>query len=304
VWQRQWLRDEVLNRQVGYWKKQMDGAPPVLELPTDRPRPEIADYRGALHDQPIPKRLTESLRALSRETGTTLYMTLLAAYQILLWHYSRCEDIVVGTDLANRNSAETEKLIGFFVNLLPVRTRVSPELSIRQFLEHVRDVALGAYAHQDLPFEKLVEELQPERTLSHNPLVQVLFVMENTNSQGLRTTGLQIEPFMPSITSRFDMVLFVQDKDGNLAQRWMYKMSLFYPQTIARMTGQYEILLNAMTAMPDAKISALGELLAEDERQHRVVAHKEFTEVSLQKLRTRRRTAKTTSEQAGAVTEV
>ncbi len=279
IWQRQWLQGDVLDHQLGYWRKQMEGAPAVLELPTDRPRPEIADYKGALHNQPVPKRLAESLRALSRETGTTLYMTLLAAYQILLWYYSRCEDVVVGTDLANRNSAETEKLI---------------------FLECVRETALGAYAHQDVPFEKLVEELQPERTLSHNPLVQVLFVMESTNQPAMRTTGLAIESFMPAITSRFDMVLFIQDKDASLAQRWMYKTALFDPQTIARMMNQYEVLLNAMTAMPDAKLSALAELLAEDDKQQRTIAHKEFAEVSLQKLKTRRRTTKP----AGAVTEV
>ena len=296
VWQRQWLQGEVLERQLAYWKMQMDGAPPVLELSTDRPRPEIADYRGALHSQPVPKRLADSLRALSRETGATLYMTLLAACQVLLSFYARCEDIVVGTDLANRNSAETEQLIGFFVNLLPVRTRLSPDMNVRELMERVRETALGAYAHQDLPFEKLVEELQPQRTLSHNPLVQVLFVMENATQQEMRTTGLAIESFPSSITSRLDMVLFVREKEGSLTQRWMYKSGLFDPQTILRMANQYETLLHAIAAMPEANLSALAELLAQNEKQQRAGEHKEFEEVSLRKLKVRRRTAKVPAE--------
>ncbi len=296
LWQRQWLQGEVLERQLTYWKTEMGGAPPLLELPTDRPRPEIADYRGALHSQPVPKRLADSLRALSRETGATLYMTLLAAYQVLLSFYARCDDIVVGTDLANRNSAETEQLIGFFVNLLPVRTRLSPDMNVRELMERVRETALGAYAHQDLPFEKLVEELQPQRTLSHNPLVQVLFVMENATQQGMRTTGLAIESFPSSITSRLDMVLFVREKEGSLMQRWMYKSGLFNPQTILRMANQYETLLHAIAAMPEAKLSALAELLAQNEKQQHAGEHKEFEEVSLRKLKVRRRTAKVPAE--------
>ena len=289
VWQRRWLQGEVLDRQLAYWKKQLDGAPSILELPTDRPRPEIADSRGALHTQAIPKRLGELLRTLSRDSGVTLYMTLIAAYQILLSYYTGAEDLVVGTDLANRSRAETEALIGFFVNLLPFRTRVSPDLSFRELLERVREIALGVFAHQDVPFEKLVEELQPERRLSHNPLVQLLFVMETAPEPARRTTGLVIDWFPSTITARFDMVLFVRDQQGMLTQRWMYQSSLFDPQTIARMAHQYETLLNGVATMPDRKLSAIRELLAENEKQQRAREHKEFTEVSLQKLKTRRR---------------
>ena len=180
VWQRNWLQGEVLEQQLAYWKQQLKGAPPVLLLPTDRPRPAKPTFRGAIHRFLLPASLAEAIRALSRQQGGTAFMTMLAAFQTLILHYTQQPDIVLGTDLANRTTVQTEALIGFFVNLLALRTDLSGDPTFAELLGRVREVALGAYAHQDVPFDKLVEELQPERSLSHNPLVQVLFVQQNT----------------------------------------------------------------------------------------------------------------------------
>ena len=184
VWQRNWLQGEVLEHQLDYWRQRLEGAPPVLMIPTDRPRPEKPTFRGAIHRFLLPLSLLESVRALSRQQGTTAFMTMLAGFQTLVLHYTKQPDIVLGTDLANRTTVQTEALIGFFVNLLALRTDLSGDPTFAELLGRVREVALGAYAHQDVPFDKLVEELQPERSLSHNPLVQVLFVQQNTPRLG------------------------------------------------------------------------------------------------------------------------
>ena len=166
VWQR--LQGEVLETQLSYWKNQLDGAPPLLELPTDRPRPAIQTYRGAVESALLPKSLSEALRILSQQEDVTLFMTLIAAFKTLLYRYTGQENIVVGSSIANRTRVEIEGLIGFFVNTLALRTDLSGNPSFRELLGRVCDVAFGAYAHQDLPFEKLVEELQPERNMSHS----------------------------------------------------------------------------------------------------------------------------------------
>src|SRR5215472_2446118 len=177
VWQRQYLSGGTLERQLDYWKEQLAGAPPTLDLPTDRPRQALENFWGGVHRQGLLPRLARDLQVLSRRHSVTFFMTLLAAFQVLLARWSEQEDVVVGTDLANRTRVETEKLIGFFVNLLPVRLRLVADSDFIEVLKQVREAALGAFAHQDLPFDKLVEELRPERKLTHNPLVQVLFVM-------------------------------------------------------------------------------------------------------------------------------
>src|SRR6185295_9742729 len=169
---REWLQGEVLEAQVAYWKGQLEGATAVLELPADHPRPPLQSHRGARYSISFPSALKRSLEELSRREGVTLFMTLLGAWQTLLMRYSGQQDIVVGTTIANRNRRETEPLIGFFVNTLVLRTDVSGDPSFKELLGRVREMALGAYAHQDLPFEKLVEELQPVRTMSHTPLFQ------------------------------------------------------------------------------------------------------------------------------------
>src|SRR5262245_47491461 len=180
VWQRQWLQGEVLEEQLGYWREQLAGAPAVLELPTDRVRPAQQSHRGAQLPLQLPVDLTAGLRQLSQHEGVTLFMSLLAGWQLLLARYSRQADVVVGSPVANRTRAEVEGLIGFFVNTLVLRTEVDGELPVRELLQRVREVCLGAYAHQEVPFEMLVEQLQPGRNMSYRPLVQVMFALQTT----------------------------------------------------------------------------------------------------------------------------
>ena len=188
VWQRQWLQGEVSDSQLAYWKKQLAGVS-VLELPTDHPRPPVQTFRGSKRCFFVPKSLTERLKALSREEGTTLFMTLLAAFQTLLHRYTGKDEIIVGSPVAGRNRTDIEGLIGFFVNTLILRTDFCGDPNFRELLGRVRKVALDAYAHQDLPFEKLVEELHPQRNSSHSPLFQVLFVLQNAPSEGSTACG-------------------------------------------------------------------------------------------------------------------
>ncbi len=188
VWQRNWLQGEVLEGQLAYWKQQLADLP-TLQLPTDRPRPAVPSLEGAFHFGTLPKRLAERLQALSKREGVTLFMTLLTAFKMLLSRYTQQGDIVVGSPVANRNRAEIEGLIGFFVNMLVMRTDLSGNPTFRQALRRVRQVALAAYAHQDLPFEKLVEELQPERDMSLNPLFQVSFQLFENTGLGHRSAG-------------------------------------------------------------------------------------------------------------------
>jgi NRPS condensation-like uncharacterized protein len=189
VWQREWLQGERLAEELNYWRERLAGAPPLLEMPCDHRRPVVESYRGAVQRFGIPGRLVEPLRDLAREQQATVFMVLLAVFQALLARYSGQSDIIVGSPIANRNRAELEDLIGFFVNMLVLRTEVAEELSVRQLIERVREVTLGAYDHQDLPFEKLVEELHPRRSLSHSPVFQVAFVLQNTPQAEGQTDG-------------------------------------------------------------------------------------------------------------------
>jgi amino acid adenylation domain-containing protein len=291
VWQRNWLQGEVLEKQLQYWKEQLEGAPPVLSLPTDRPRPEKPTFRGAMHHFLLSVSLAEAIRALSRQQGGTAFMTMLAAFQTLVLHYTKQPDIVLGTDLANRTTVQTEALIGFFVNLLALRTDLSGDPTFEQLLGRVREVALGAYAHQDLPFDKLVEELQPERSLSHNPVVQVLFVQQNTPRAASPMPGLEMTPYLLEVPSKFDMVVFVFENDKGVSGLWLYNPDLFDATTVARMEGLYRLLLEKVTANPAIRLSELVALLAEEDQVHRASQHKEFQEASLQKLKSVKRKA-------------
>ncbi|MCP4655902.1 MAG: non-ribosomal peptide synthetase, partial [bacterium] len=192
AWQRQWLEGEVLEAQLAYWKEQLAGLRGDLELPTDRPRPHLPTYRGALCRLALPQPLTEALKALSRQEGSTLFMTLLAAWNVLLHTYAQQDDLAVGSPIANRNHSEIEGLIGFFVNTLLLRTHLVGGPTYRELLTRVREAALGAYAHQDLPFEKLVAELEPERHLSRQPLFQVMMVLQNAPASEPELPGLTV----------------------------------------------------------------------------------------------------------------
>jgi amino acid adenylation domain-containing protein len=289
VWQRNWLQGEVLQKQVAYWRERLDGAPPVLALPTDRPRPDVQQFRGALYDAVIPAHIADRVRTVSRQQGATAFMTMLAAFKSLVFYLTKQPDVVLGTDIAGRNSLQTEALIGFFVNLLVLRTDLSGEPSFAESLKRVREVTLGAYTHQDVPFDKLVEELRPERSLSHNPLVQVLFVQQGGRRGALDMPGLELTPFMLDVPSKFDLAVFVREMDSGILSRWVYSPDLFDASTIARTSMMFQIVLEQVTANPEITMSALTEVLAETDRTQRAAEHKQFQSASLQKLKSVKR---------------
>src|SRR5579871_2685752 len=272
LWQRELLQGEVLERQASYWKSQLAGAPTLLELPTDRPRPHLQTSRGAILRRELSPELTQKLKALGQQEEATPFMTLLAAFQALLSRYSGQDQILVGTPIANRTQPEMEGLIGFFLNTLVLRGDLSGDPNFREFLRRVRETALGAYAHQDLPFEKLVEELSPERSLSHSPLFQVLFIFQNAprgtdDLDGLKVEALQSE----GVTAKFDLNLIIAPEGNGLRVSLEYNTDLFDGDRIERMLGHFQTLLQAIVADPDREISRLP-LLTETEKQQILVA--------------------------------
>jgi amino acid adenylation domain-containing protein/non-ribosomal peptide synthase protein (TIGR01720 family) len=271
LWQRNYLTGEILQKQLNYWQQQLNGIPTLLELPLDRPRPAVQSYRGAHSSIPLSAQLSQELVSLSKRMGVTLFMTLLTAFQTLLYRYTGSDDIVVGTPIANRNQQEIEGLIGFFVNTLVLRTDLSGNPSFEQLLIRVREVSLGAYAHQDLPFEELVEALRPERSLSHSPLFQVMFTLENTpkscfDLHKLTVSSLAVE----TPTAKFDLTLSMQDSASGLIGVWEYNTDLFNADTIARMALHLQTILEAIIANPKAQISK-SPMLTEAERQQLLV---------------------------------
>ncbi|MEG4234725.1 amino acid adenylation domain-containing protein [Microcoleus sp. Pol11C3] len=268
AWQNEWLVGEVLDVQLNYWKRHLGGQLPVLELPTDRPRPPVQTYRGAREFLELPKKSTDALKALSQQEGVTLFMTLLAAFQILLYRYTGQEDVIVGSPIANRNRAEIEGLIGFFVNTLVLRTELSGDPSFRELLGRVREVALGAYAHQDLPFEKLVEELQLERDLSRNPLFQVMFVFQNAPISALEFRGLSLTPVeVHNGTAKFDLTLELEESAEGIRGWFEYNTDLFDPLTITRMTNNFQTLLEGIVANPEQRLWNLPLLSGSEQHQ-------------------------------------
>ncbi|MEH1773540.1 amino acid adenylation domain-containing protein [Nostoc sp.] len=268
IWQRQWLQGDVLQSQWSYWQKQLADAPGLLVLPTDRPRPAVQSFAGAYQQFALSKQLTSGLIQLSQEQGVTLFMTLLAAYDTLLYRYTGVADILVGSPIANRDRSEIEGLIGFFVNTLVMRTNLSGNPSFCELLGRVREMAMDAYSHQDLPFEMLVEALQPERDLSHTPLFQVAFVLQNAPMSQLELTGLTVSPLVvEGTTSRFDLTLSMQNTAAGLVGLWEYNTDLFDANTIERMTGHFVTLLAGIIANPNERISQLPLLTAVEQQQ-------------------------------------
>ena len=269
-WQRNWLAGEVLETQLSYWKEQLLGAPPLLELPTDHPRPAIQTFHGAHQSILLTPIVGDRLKALSRQEGVTLFMTMLAAFQVLLQGYSNQDDLVIGTPIANRNRLETEGLIGFFVNTLVLRTGLSGNPTFRDLLRRVREVCLGAYAHQDLPFEKLVEELHLARDLSRNPLFQVMFVLQNTPLQAVDLPGLSLIPVeVDTATTHFDLTMHFADTVQGFLGTLTYNTDLFEAATVARMLTHFESLLEVIAEAPERRLSDLP-LLSEAE-QHNIL---------------------------------
>lgn len=265
VWQRQWVQEEVLERQLSYWKDKLGTELPVLDLMTDYPRPAVRTYRAGHSAFQLSGELTGALKALGLKEGTTLFMTVLAAFKVLLYRYTGQEDIVIGTPIANRSRVEVENLIGFFVNTLVVRSDLSGNPTFREFLKRVRGVCLDAYAHQDMPFEKLVEELRPERDLSHSPLFQVMLNLENAPKQPLVAQGLRIEEFeVFSDMAPFDLSLEMTEKGSGIDCLFVYNADLFDAATIERVAGHYRMILEGVVAYPDRRLSELP-LLTEAE---------------------------------------
>ncbi|MDF2630778.1 MAG: lgrC, partial [Symbiobacteriaceae bacterium] len=270
-WQRQWLEGGEADRQLAYWKERMAGAPALLELPTDRPRPPVQSHRGALLPVGLPADLAGGLAALGRQEGATLFMTLLAGFQALLARYSGQTDIVVGCPVAGRNRAETEALIGFFVGTLPHRTDLAGNPSFRELLVRVRAGALGGYAHQDLPLQRLVEELQPERNLSHSPLFQVVFALQNAPGAGQEPHGLTFAPVtIDTETAKFDLAISLEETAAGLTGTFEYNTDLFDRTTVERIAAHFQRLLAAAVASPDQPVAAL-DLLSDTERHQLLV---------------------------------
>jgi acyl carrier protein len=259
VWQRGWLRGEALEEQVAYWRKQLGGTLPVLELPMGRPRPAIVSHRGRTLSFILPREAADRLRELSRREGVTLFMTLLAAFKALLHRYTGQDDVVVGTPIAGRNRRETEGLIGFFVNTLALRTDLSGDPSVRDLLRRVREVTLSAYAHQDVPFEKLVEELRPKRSFGQTPLFQVMFELQNVRAEGLELTGLELRSVgAEGTTAKFDLrVTAVEGAGGELRVGWNYREELYEAAAVGRMAGYFGRVLEGFAGEPERRVSEL-----------------------------------------------
>jgi hypothetical protein len=267
-WQQEWLRSDSYRSDLEYWKNQLEGVRPESGFPTNRPRPAVLDSRGAMETMTLAPDLAGSVKELSRRENVSLYMTLLAAFKLLLSCYSGQTDIVVGSPIAGRNRAELEPLIGFFINTLVMRTNLSGDPTFAELLKRVREVTLGAYSHQDLPFEKLVEELEPDRNLGRTPLFQVMFALQNVPTERLQLSGVEAkrvpsEPF----TERFDLRLIMLETDQGIAGAISYNLALFEAGTIRQMMRHYGKLLEAAVASPHSKISDLSRTLPEFERK-------------------------------------
>ncbi|HEY0602264.1 MAG TPA: amino acid adenylation domain-containing protein, partial [Herpetosiphonaceae bacterium] len=267
IWQRDYLQGAVLDQQLSYWKQQLAGMPPHIDLPTDRPRPAVQTFHGAEQSIVLPAALTSALTSLSQQEGVTLFMTLLTAFKIVLQRYTAQSDIVIGVPIANRNRSEIEGLIGCFVNTLVLRTDLSGDLRFRDLLRRVRETALGAYAHQDLPFEKLVEELRPERDLSRTPLVQITFQLIGRASNRFEMTGLDVRSMgVSSNSAKFDLELQLIEIGDEIIAAAVYNTDLFEETTIVRLLRHLEIVLNAVAANSERRLSDLP-LLTDAERR-------------------------------------
>jgi len=281
-WQREWLQGEVLEKHLTYWRKELAGAPSELNLPADRPRGATQTFHGGSYSFDLSPRLTNALRTLSCREEVTLFITLLAAFQTLLSRYTGETDIIVGANIANRSRRETEGLIGFFINMLALRVDLSGDPSFRTLLSRVRTLTLNGYAHQDLPFDKLVEELQPERIAGRSPLFNVVFnyyVPDTPDAiPGLTLTPLAFDYQV----GRFDLSLIMIDNANGLSGVWKYRTDLFDDARIKRMHAHFETLLESIVADPEARLSAL-ETLTALERKELMVSNKELRRTNFKK---------------------
>lgn len=266
AWQRDWLKGDVLDRQIKYWKKELTGAQTVLQLPTDRPRPAVQSFRGATEVFHLPDNLLEGVKTLAREEDATLFMTLQASFMALLRRYSTQDDILVGTPITGRTHSETERLVGYFVNIVVLRGQFSSRLTFRALLQQVRERALGAYAHPDLPLEHVVAELSPDRDPSRTPLFQVMFIVHNPDAVS-QTSKVSGNRELQTGTSKFDLTMFLAEEGDRLEGMIEYSTDLFDSATIQRMCRQFGTLLQAIVANPDRRIDDLPLLTAAERQQ-------------------------------------
>lgn len=285
-WQNHWLQEEVIEKHLSYWKQQL-GNLPVLELPIDYPRPKIQTFRGARQHLELPKELCEEIKALSHQEGVTLFMTLVAAFKTLMHYYTKQDDIVVGTDVANRNLQELENVIGFFVNQLVLRTYLGGNPTFQELLKRVREVTLAAYEHQDMPFDQLVLALKPERDLSHTPLFQSKFVLQNAPKPRLELEGLnsKIVEYLDNGTAKFDLLLNMWESKQGLSGSLEYSTDLFNASKIAKLITDYEIILRAVVAQANIKFTTIKEILATADKQRQDVKQHEFQQARRQKFK-------------------
>ena len=267
AWQRAQFHGEVMATDLAFWRKQLAAAP-RLELSTDRPRPRLQTFRGARQEISLTESVTATLNQLSQHEGVTLFMTLLAAFQVLLYRYSGQEDIIVGAPVANRDQSGIEGVIGFFVNTLALRVDLSDQPSFKELLRRVREVCLDAYAHQAAPFEKVVEALNLRRELNRNPIFQTMLVLQNTPRRPVDPPGIRLESIeIDNQTAQFDLSLYLRERDGKLIGFFEYSTDLFNPATIARMAGHFQILSASIAADPDLSIARLPMLGAAERQQ-------------------------------------
>lgn len=280
TWQREWMQGEVLQKHVDYWKSQLAGAPTLLELPTDRPRPARQSFEGARQFLRCPEGMLESFKALSRAEGSTLFMTMLAAFGTLLHRWSGQEDMLIGTPVSGRNRTELEPLIGYFSNSVVLRLALHGDPTFRELMRRVKDMSLSAYSHQDLPFEKLVVELQPDRDLSYSPMYQVMFSVGEQKDLGLDLPDLEITPIIiDRKIAKFDMTLGMTEFHKDLMCNIEYCSALFEASTMARLANHFQNLLEGIMRNPDQRISALP-LLSDTQRREMVfqwnAVHREY----------------------------
>jgi amino acid adenylation domain-containing protein len=287
VWQRGWLTEGMLARELSYWQQHLGAAPPVLRLPEDGASPAVENQSAASEQLALSPELSEALHALCRRTGVTLFMTLLASLQVLLRYYTGQDDIIIGTDIANRNRPETEKLIGFFINMLPLRTDLSGDPTFGELLKRVREVCLNAYAHQDVPFMKIVEGLRLEREPGRNPLFQVVLVLQNFPHRPVEVSGtLVLEPLdVPTETAKFDLQLTLGETTRGISGQFEFNRELFGASTRARLAGHFQTLLASVVAQPDIRVSTLVEQLQDVDKQQQAVSRQEFRESRRRKLK-------------------
>ncbi|HVG22289.1 MAG TPA: condensation domain-containing protein, partial [Blastocatellia bacterium] len=286
AWQREWLQGAALEEHLKYWKKHLAGSPPMLNLPLDRPRPARQSFKGTRQSFMLSRALTDELKAFSRREEVTLFMTLLAAFNTLLYRHTGEVDMVVGTAIAGRNRIETEGLIGFFVNILPMRTDLSANPRFKDLLKQVREAALGAYDHQDLPYEKMVEELQPDRQMDHKPIFQIAFGLQNAPREVLEIPGLSLSSIrLEHEVVRFDLTLWASEAAEGLQTHWTYSTDLFDDGTISQMYKRFEKLLRGIIAEPDARLNAL-DIIPEDERREQATQATARQEIGYKKFLT------------------